>query len=245
MSGDAPTRPAVRATVRFSRRVRRMRLVVRPGRGAELVAPSGTPVERLQEFLDAHAAWAARTMERLAVRDGGRLVPDEVVLPAIDEHWRLCYAAAAQDDAAGRHRLAVAGEGLLRVTHGGATPDAPTVHALLRGFLLRRGRQVLPGWLTRVREETALPAPARIRVGLQQSLWGSRSHTGTISLSALLLLLPERLVRHVLVHELCHALDMRHQSSFRSLLARHDPAAERHGRELRLAARELPPWSMP
>ncbi len=234
----------VLAVVRFSPRCKHLRLVVRPCRGVELVAPPDTPVERLQEFLDAHAAWAVRTLERMGTREPERTLPEEVVLPAIGERWQLRYEPGDRAGNGMCHTLVEVEPGCLRLTHGGDAPDPRMVHALLRGLLLRRGRQVLPAWLERVRQETGLPSPTRVRIGLQQSLWGSRSSSGTISLSALLLLLPDHLVQHVLVHELCHAVEMRHHAVFHRHLERHDPHSQRHSRQLRSAAKGLPLWSV-
>jgi predicted metal-dependent hydrolase len=62
-------------------------------------------------------------------------------------------------------------------------------------------------------------------------------------LSATLLFLPPELVRHVMIHELCHTRHMNHSAAFWALVARHDPRWRSLRRRIREAARvHLPAW---
>ncbi|MEK6536597.1 MAG: M48 family metallopeptidase, partial [Actinomycetota bacterium] len=72
--------------------------------------------------------------------------------------------------------------------------------------------------------------------------WGSCSPSGTISLNQKLLFLPDRLVRYVLVHELCHTAHMNHSQRFWSRVRRYEPAMAEHRRELGESWQLVPPW---
>ncbi len=54
----------------------------------------------------------------------------------------------------------------------------------------------------------------RIRIGDQKTRWGSCSSKGTISYNWRLILMPERIQNYVVVHELCHLLEMNHSPAF-------------------------------
>lgn len=57
-----------------------------------------------------------------------------------------------------------------------------------------------------------------IRIGDQKTFWGSCSSRGRISYNWHLILMPERILDYVVVHELCHLVQMNHSSAFWSLL---------------------------
>ena len=54
----------------------------------------------------------------------------------------------------------------------------------------------------------------RISVRSQRSKWGSCSSEGNLSFNCLLLLAPEAVLDYVVVHELCHRLEMNHSPRF-------------------------------
>ena len=54
----------------------------------------------------------------------------------------------------------------------------------------------------------------RIRIADQKTRWGSCSSRGTISYNWHLILLPKNIFDYVVVHELCHLLEMNHSPRF-------------------------------
>lgn len=54
----------------------------------------------------------------------------------------------------------------------------------------------------------------RLRIGDQKTRWGSCSGKGTISYNWRLVLMPEKIIDYVVVHELCHLLEMNHSNNF-------------------------------
>ncbi|MEK7321829.1 MAG: SprT family zinc-dependent metalloprotease [Pseudomonadota bacterium] len=230
-------------TVRISPRAKRLLLKVSPLGRVEVVAPCRVKPAEVQVFVQRHHHWLRRTLAKLAV-ERGRYHSNDVGLPsqmelrALDECWQLDIAQNPINPA-GRS-LVVASEGkvMIRVSDHDAAVRA------LRTWLQARAKQRLAAWLREVSVETGLPFRSS-SVRVQKSRWGSCSHLGAISLNRNLLFLPPHLVRHVMLHELCHTVHLNHSGRYWKLVRRHEPLYEAHERELRRGDRYIPAWAFP
>ncbi len=58
----------------------------------------------------------------------------------------------------------------------------------------------------------------RISIRKQKTRWGSCSHEGDLNFNCLLMMTPEAVMDYVVVHELCHRLEMNHSVRFWKLV---------------------------
>ncbi len=67
-----------------------------------------------------------------------------------------------------------------------------------------------------------------LRIKIQKTRWGSCSGKGNINLNASLLQFDNKIIKSVLLHELCHLQQMNHSPDFYRLLASVDPDWQTH-----------------
>ena len=79
----------------------------------------------------------------------------------------------------------------------------------------------------------------RITVKDQKTLWGSCTRAGDLNFNWRLTLAPAPVLDYVVIHELCHLLEMNHSRRFWALVSRWCPEYRRHRRWLRANDRAL------
>ena len=172
-------------------------------------------------------------------------VPKTIQLPAIDEVWNV----ERVDSHSGTFPLAGNSERayysmsdrIVRIP-GKFVPTK--AFEVLRVWLRLRAKEALPPMLIELSLGLGVPKPiARIFVKDLKSRWGSCSSRNNINLNSKLLFLPPDLVRHVMLHELCHLFEMNHSAAFYTRLREADPEADRHIGEMRVAAERVPAWA--
>jgi predicted metal-dependent hydrolase len=223
-------------TVKHSSRARYVRLSV-SAEGLVIVVPQDFCVSRdLPPILENKKDWIARTLTRVKLRtqfrESTRKLPEVIDLPAIGEQWRVGFARLERER--------------LRAENGTVTLTADfnknEALAVLRRWIHEKGRLHLPSMLDEAAAQCRF-AYAKVSVKEQKSRWGSCSAKGNINLNSCLLFLPPHLVRHVLLHELCHLKEMNHSKAFHALLAQLDPDAQKNADSLRRSWNFVPGWA--
>jgi len=75
--------------------------------------------------------------------------------------------------------------------------------------------------------------PQKINVRKQKSVWGTCNRKGTISINAFCCLLPETIFQYIMVHELCHLVELNHSARFWTLVSFYLPDWKERRAELK------------
>jgi predicted metal-dependent hydrolase len=233
----------VRYRLRASRRSKSVRLRLSPRDGLVVTAPLGVRADHVADLVARQRDWVLghlRRLEALLGRLGAdrSSTPAAFALPALGESWTVSYVSAP-----GRAvRLREPAPGHLEMV--GAVDDPARCRNALRRWMFRRATAALGPWLAALAAETGLHY-SRLVVKCQRARWGSCSARGVISLNCKLLFLAPELVRHVLVHELCHTVELNHSARFWALVRRFEPDAAARRLRMRDAWRDVPAWAEP
>jgi predicted metal-dependent hydrolase len=220
-------------------RAKRIKLSV-DERGARLTLPPRASLVSGDRFLHEHRQWLSLQLQKYSNDDAlPALVRDQTAsLPLRGGQATLCWHE-------GRYaRLTLDGDGVLRFHAPSRASDA-TLRRALREFYEAQARADIGYWLPKYLP--ALPrAPARIRLKVMSSQWGSLSPDGSLALDLALVLGSPSAFEYVLVHELCHLLHANHGAAFWREVETRFPAwrAERdyfhaEGRRLKASLRSL------
>ena len=236
-------------TLRRSSRAKKIRLVVNE-RGLTVIVPRRFRVTKdLEPLLERHLEWILRSLEKMKTRaaqerpsgeDGTPApLPGVIPLPALGEVWRVEFVDLSEKARA--DYVYSEGGGLIRLLRSFTPAEAAEA---LRIWLRLRAKDALPPLLRELSATFWPDQPVnRVFVKELRSRWGSCSSRRNVNLNCRLLFLPPDLVRHVMLHELCHLLEMNHSAAFYAHLRTVDPETDRHIEELRDAWRRVPAWA--
>jgi len=207
-----------------------------------VVVPLRFDLRKVPGLVASRADWIERAVSRIERElaslpesdqtEARTLMPTTLQLRACGQSWQVVYDGVAR-------RLVELDDHVLTVPC--ASDDVDQGRALLLQWLKARTRRDVVPLLEQLAHEHGFEY-AGVSVRAQRRRWGSCSAAGRISVSCSLVFLPPELVRHVLLHELCHLSELNHAPGFWDLLDHLDPQAVRHRKEMRSAWKYVPSW---
>lgn len=197
--------------IRLNARARHFILRILPDGTVTVTVPPGVSGERLREFIAKNRRDAKKCLQQLDVH-------------AIDWDYAL-------DTPFIRFTLERGGNAGFQLRHKGrdftllCPPDTDFrdkqlwLKRIVEEALRTRAKEVLPERIARLSVQAGLPFHS-LKINTSKGRWGSCSTRGDINLSCSLMLLPEHLADYVILHELCHTVEMNHSPRFWALLDR-------------------------
>ncbi|MCD9085278.1 SprT family zinc-dependent metalloprotease [Stenotrophomonas sp. SY1] len=213
-------------------RARRLKLSV-DERGARLTLPLRASLVSGERFLQANRQWLQQQLARfggdgllappLRLREAGMLPLRGELLPV---RWQEGRFTRVETDA----------EGICIQLPSRA--GEPALRRALREFYEAQTRADVGHWLPKYLP--GLPrAPARLRLKVMSSQWGSLAPDGSMALDLALVLGRPSAFEYVLVHELCHLMQANHSPAFWAEVEARFPHWEQERDYLRVEGRRL------
>ena len=210
---------------RNKRRRTRIAVNIDPAGHVVLDAPLHTQQHDVESLVREHARWLRfrvnQVREELAERGPIGYRDGEVVLFLGDALQLMTWP----------ENSVVLAPGLLKVPTG----DEASVKAAVRGWYLKRARQVFG----EVIEAYAVQLPwlqgevPKWRTSFMKSQWGSCSAKGVIALNTHLVRIAKPLIEYVVLHELCHLRHHDHSRRFHALMSMYMPDWSDRSKSLR------------
>lgn len=228
-------------TIRRSPRARHVWLRFTGSGGLVVVVPQRFDVRRVPAVVAANSEWIERAAHRMAKRRQETFqaepcaLPDRIRLDSEGREWTVRYRITSSQ------RVTVVAHPGDVLDVRGATSDADACRRALVRWLYRVAKARFIVRVHEIATEAGFTV-GRIAIRSQSTRWASCSRSATISLNIRLLFAAPELVRHVVLHELCHTMRMDHSDAFWSLLEKHDSDWRAHRSRLRAAWRDVPGW---
>ena len=225
-------------TFRRSARAKRLSLRIDPVRGLEVVLPKRVSEKQGFSFLVSQRAWIERHFSTIMLqqrKEQALSCPDYIFLPGINKKFQIEYVRIKT---AAKVSLAAHDERL--VFYGNIADFHQCVPALIK-WLKIQAKAYLPGILDNISKECGL-SYLKVGVRAQKTLWGSCSSDHSIQLNYKLIMLPQKVMRYVMIHELCHTVHLNHAKSFWALVKKNMPDYHECEKLLKSANQLLPVW---
>lgn len=236
---DHPRIKDLAYTIVHNRRSKTVRLRILASGMLQVTAPPGFNTKKLPNIIERNWDWIEKTRtlaeehrQNLASR-GASWPPERMVLPIMGLDLAVRFAPPFSEN---KYRAVNKQEEL--VLH--IQPENREVAVeLIKVWLRKQARKCFTQELGQLSSQHGFNY-TRLSLRFQKGKWGSCSSKKSISLNVRLLFLPSRLVRYVLVHELCHTRHHNHSPQFWAEVEGILPDYRQLRRELRDAWRLLP-----
>ncbi len=258
--------------VRLSKRARKVKLSMDRQNHVELVLPQTHTysLEQQEELLQAMLPWMQKNLDKKLTCSAqmlkaqelwqeytygfdAHILPSFIDLPALSERWHVSlhakeggYVRLKELQAPTRshthtHDTEAFCEGKLGIF--ARQEEVYTCCALLQKWLIHRAKPHLMRTTWELAERMGVSV-GKVTVKAQRGRWGSCTASGNIALNCRLILLPPRLMEHVILHELCHRVHMNHSLAFKNLLASVSAQSVQKDIEISDAWENLPHWAI-
>lgn len=203
--------------VRESARAKRLNIRVKPPKDITLTIPVGFSPKLALAFVKDHESWIVKQLDRAAQRQENKTPLITAQSNFATKHHHFIFVPHDKDELFVR-----IGDGETRLYYPSTMQQKDEavqglVQLALRETYRIEAKSYLPQRLQDLAQSSGFTYN-KVSIRDSKSLWGSCSGQKNISLSLSLMRLPYHLIDYILLHELCHTVEMNHSPRFHQLL---------------------------
>jgi len=221
-------------TLRASSRSRHVRLSISRYSGLTIVVPLRFDTSKIPEIIASKEEWIRRSLEKVQSYPPPVEIPARILLRSIDRSYDVVLEQGSHH----KNHL-IEDNGTLKLCIDSRSKRIP--FTLLKKWLHKKSCAILLPWLERVSKEHGLPYN-KGAIRLQRTRWGSCSVKKNINLNRTLIFLPPELVEYLMIHELCHTVELNHSKRFWELVKQHRSDYRMLDKELKHARKYVGEW---
>lgn len=163
-------------------------------------------------------------------------LPRKIYLTAMGKHWKISYIHTP-----GKLEL-IELPGRELAIYGKHYSKRSAIKMLIR-WLKMKSQSHLNGLLIKFNRKIKVKYKG-LRIHSLKKEWGSCSKTKVVSFNFILIFLPPALVKHLIIHELCHIRHLDHSPAFWREVAKYDKSWKKNQKALYDADQYIPEWLM-
>lgn len=220
-------------TIKRHWRAKHVKITYSHASGLEIRLPTRFSVKHIPSILEENKDWII-TQRLKHEKPDANIRPTAIHFLAIQKNWSVHYFQSDK-----RPRIKQFNSDGIIVS--GDITEFTVCRDKLRSWVIKQAKIILPEYFQQVAEQIGFPF-REVSVRSQSTLWGSCSQDKSIRLNYKLLFLPEVLMRHIMIHELCHTIQMNHSDKFWGLVAKFDNDWQIHKKAMRRADQYMPTW---
>lgn len=216
-----------------SNRAKYIRIKISREGDLSVVLPLGISAKHAHEFIHKKSHWIAKNVKKSSSRINIEF-PDFLNLTLLGERWDIDYVKAnchSKDDPKNRISLEEKFEKQLVIT--GNIENWIVTKKILNHWCRIKSKRIFTIMLQGLAEEHGFHFN-KLTIRTQKTRWGSCSTKKNINLNSKLLLMPENIVKYVMIHELCHTIEMNHSSNFWQLVGDCDKNYKDNRKQLKI-----------
>ncbi len=215
-----------------SQRAKYLRIKLSPQGELSVVLPRGVALKHAHAFLHSRRGWVEKHLQSLPEpRENKR--PDQLHLALLNETWTVDYVETPAQS------IELQEIGDARLSISGKVHDLALIREVIVMWCKQKARETFHALLQDCAEAHGFHY-RRLSIRAQKTRWGSCSSDKNINLNCKLLFMTPEIVRYVMVHELCHTIEMNHSRRFWALVEECDPDYKHHRKQLKVLAKTIP-----